>query len=119
MSSSFWSRLEELVERHYANVENNGAVPNVPPEAILEIPVIADASGVRALEVGPLPKSVVGFVCARTAFFELLADAAIHRSRKIALQCLLNDINTHSIVHARACIDEMFEVQKEFLPGYE
>jgi len=105
--------------RHYANVENGGAVPNVPPEAILEIPVIADASGIRALDVGPLPKSVVGFVGARSAFFELLADAAIHKSKKIALQCLLNDINTLSIVHARECIEEMFEVQKEFLPGYE
>lgn len=105
--------------RHYANVENAGAVPNVPPESILEIPVIADASGVRAMEVGPLPASVVGYVRARCAFFELLADAAIYRSKKIALQCLLNDINTHSIVHARECIDEMFEVQGQFLPGFE
>jgi len=104
--------------RHYANVENAGAVPNVPSEAILEIPVIADASGVRAMHVGPLPASVLGFVRSRSAFFELLADAAIQRSKKIALQCLLNDTNTLSIVHARACIDEMFEVQAEFLPGY-
>jgi alpha-galactosidase len=105
--------------RHYANVENNGSVPNLPPEAIVEIPVIADGSGVRALEVGPLPESVVGFVRSRTAFFELMADAAIQRSKKIALQCLLNDTNTLSIVHARECIEEMFEVQKEFLPGFE
>jgi len=105
--------------RHYANVENNGSVPNLPPEAIVEIPVIADASGVRALDVGPLPESVVGFVRSRTSFFELLADAAIQRSKKIALQCLLNDTNTLSIVHARECIEEMFEVQKEFLPGFE
>jgi len=105
--------------RHYANVENGGAVPNVSPEAIPEIPVIADASGVRALHVGPLPDSVVGFVRSRCAFFELLAEAAIQRSRKIALQCLLNDTNTLSIVNARACVDEMFEVQKEFLPGFE
>ena len=105
--------------RHYANVQNNGAVPNAPPESILEIPVIADASGIRALEVGPLPESVVGYVRGRCAFFELLADAAIQRSKKIALQCLLNDINTHSIVHARNCIDEMFEAQEEFLPGFE
>jgi alpha-galactosidase len=105
--------------RHYANVENGGAVPNVSPEAILEIPVIADASGVRALHVGPLPNSVVGFVRSRSAFFELLADAAIHRSKKIALQCLLNDTTTLSIVNARACVDEMFEAQQEFLPGYE
>ena len=105
--------------RHYANVTNGGTVPNVPPEAVLEVPVIADASGVRALEVGPLPESVVGFVRSRCAFFELLADAAIQRSRKIALQCLLNDTNTTSFVHARACIDEMFEVQGEDLPGYK
>ena len=104
--------------RHYANVQNDGSVPNMAPEAILEIPVLADASGVRALAVGNLPDSVVGYVQARTAFFELMATAAIQKSRRVALQCLLNDINTHSIVRARACVDEMFEAQREFLPGY-
>ena len=116
MLLSIWNNSRT---RHYANVQNSGSVPNVSPEAILEIPVIADASGIRALDVGPLPESVVGFVRSRTAFFELLADAAIHRSKKIALQCLLNDSNTLSIVHARECVEEMFEVQKEFLPGFE
>lgn len=105
--------------RHYANVQNNGAVPNLPPEAIVEVPVLADATGVRALEVGPLPASVVGYVQARTSFFELMAEAAIRRSKRIALQCLLNDINTHSIVNARACVDEMFEAQRQHLPGFE
>ena len=105
--------------RHYANVTNNGCVPNVSPEAILEVPVIADASGIRALPVGPLPESVVGFVRSRSSFFELLADAAIHKSKRIALQCLLNDTNTTSFVNAKACIDEMFEVQAEHLPGFE
>jgi alpha-galactosidase len=105
--------------RHYANVENAGIVPNLPPEAIIEVPVIADASGVRALPVGPLPESVVGFVRSRLAFFELLADAAIQRSKKIALQALVNDTNTTSIVNARACIEEMFKEQAAYLKGFK
>jgi len=104
--------------RHYANVPNRGIVPNLPPEAVLEVPVIADASGIRPMYIGPLPQSIVGFNQSRCAFFELLADAAIHKSRKIALQCLLADGNTTSFVNAKACIDEMFEVQAAFLPGF-
>jgi len=105
--------------RHYANVQNDGAITNLPAKAVVEVPAIADSAGVRALQVGPLPSSIVGLVQARLAFYELLADAAIERSKHIALQCLMADTNTTSIPRAKACIEEMFRVQAEFLPGYK
>lgn len=116
MLLSIWNNGRTL---HYANVQNDGLVTNLPDHAIVEIPAIADAEGVRGLHVGALPDSVVGLVQARCAYYELLADAAIQKSRKIALQCLVADPLTFSLPQARACIDEMFEVQAEFLPGYE
>jgi len=115
MLVSMWRNQRTL---HYANVQNDGVVTNLPDEAIVEVPVIADAAGVRAVQVGPLPTSVLGLVQARLAFFELLADAAIHRSRAISLQCLLADTSTTSMVRARACLDEMFAAQAEYLPAY-
>ena len=64
------------------------------------------------------PESLRGVMQARCACYELPADAAIQRSKKIALQCLLADTNTVSIPRARACLDEMFETQAEFLQTY-
>jgi alpha-galactosidase/6-phospho-beta-glucosidase family protein len=58
-------------------------------------------------------------VAARCAYYELLADAALRRSRHAALQCLVSDPLTLSIGHARACVDEMFAAQAEFLQGYQ
>ena len=113
--ASMWHNGRTL---HYANVQNDGLVPNLPAEAIVEIPAIADWAGIRGLHVGPLPDSVVGLVQARCAYYELLAEAAIRKSRRIALHCLLADPLTTSIPHARACVDEMFAVQAEFLPGF-
>jgi len=104
--------------RLYANVQNDGVVPNLPDYAIVEVPVIAGAAGVRALQAGPLPDSLVGLVQARVAFAELLAQAAIEKSGHVALQCLLADTNTTSLSRARACVNEMFRTQAEFLPGY-
>jgi alpha-galactosidase len=116
MLLSMWCNRRTL---HYANVQNDGLVTNLPDHAIVEIPAIADASGIRGLHVGALPDSVVGLVQARCAYYELLADAALQKSKRIALQCLMVDTLTTSIPRARACIDEMFQVQAEFLPGYE
>ena len=116
MLISMWKNRGTL---HYGNVRNNGVIPNLPDEAIVEVPVIADAAGIRAMEVGPLPQSVLGLVQARCAFFELLADAAIQKSKAITLQCLMADMNTTSIPRARECVDEMFETQAEYLPGFE
>jgi alpha-galactosidase len=115
----FWSIWTDGRTLHYANVENNGIIPNLRPEAIVEVPVICDMAGVRGLPVGPLPESMVGFVQQRVAYFELLADAAIQQSKHVALQCLMNDCNTTSFVRARACLDEMFKVQGKFLKGYK
>ena len=39
-----------------ANVPNTGGlVSNLPEEAIVEVPIEVDGSGVRGIEVGPLP----------------------------------------------------------------
>ena len=105
--------------RHYANVQNNGIVSNLPDHVVVEVPVIADAAGIRGINVGPLPDSVVGLVQARCAYYELLADAAIQRSKHLALQCLMNDNLTTSIPRAKACLEEMFTVQAQWLPGYK
>ena len=113
--TSMWHNGRTL---HYANIQNDGLVTNLPAEAIVEIPAIADWAGIRGLHVGPLPDSVVGLVQARCAYYELLAEAAIRRSRRIALECLLADPLTNSIPHARACVEEMFAVQAESLPGF-
>ena len=116
MLTSMWTGRRT---RHYANVQNDGLVTNLPDHVIVEIPVIADAAGVRGLPAGALPDSVVGLVQARCAFYELLADAGIHRSKHIALQCLMNDNLTTSLPRAKACLEEMFEVQAQWLPGYQ
>lgn len=116
MLISIWRNRGTL---HHANIPNQGLIPNLPDEAVVEVPVIADSAGIRGLHVGPLPDSLVGLVQARCAFFELLADAAIHRSKHIALQCLMADTNTVSIPKAKACLEEMFKAQAEFLPGFQ
>jgi len=103
---------------HYANVRNDRLVTNLPDHAVVEVPAIADAAGIRGLHVGPLPDSVVGLVQARCAYNELLAQAAVKKSKRIALQCLAADPLTTSLPKARACLEEMFEVQAEFLDGY-
>ncbi len=112
---SIWNNGRTL---HYANIANNGLVTNLPDHAVVEIPAIADVNGIRGLHVGPLPESVVGLVAARCAYNELLAQAAVEKSKHVALQCLMADPLTNSIPRAKACLAEMFEAQAEFLPGY-
>ncbi len=104
--------------RHYANIANSGLVDNLPSGTVIEAPVIADWAGIRGLHVGPLPDSVAGLVAARCAYNDLLAKAAVTRSKRVALQCLMADPLTVSIPDARACVDEMFAAQAEFLQEY-
>ncbi|HET6430551.1 MAG TPA: hypothetical protein VFJ30_19235 [Phycisphaerae bacterium] len=115
MLMSIWNNGRTL---HYANIANNGLVTNLPDHAVVEVPAIADANGIRGLHVGPLPESFVGLVAARCAYNELLARAAVEKSKHVALQCLVADPLTNSIPRAKACLQEMFQVQAEYLKGY-
>jgi alpha-galactosidase len=116
MITSIWTGRRT---RHYANVANQGLIPNLPDNAVVEIPILADGAGIRGLQVGPIPESVAGMVNARCAYYGLLADAAIHRSKQLALQCLLNDVSTSSLARAKKCVDEMFEKQAQWLPDFK
>ncbi len=108
----------DLGEIFDVNVPNRGVVPNLPDEAIVEVPVMVDATSVRAMHVGPLPTAVAGFMQARWAYCELVADAAIQRSKHVALQALMADVNTTSISRAKKCFDAMLRAQKEYLSEY-
>jgi len=101
------------------NVPNNGKIPNLPDEAVVEIPGVTTPSGVQGIQVAPLPPGIAGRILACLNEFELVVEAAVTRKRYLALQALLINPFTRSRRGAEALLDEMFEANRAYIGDFD
>lgn len=98
-----------------ANVANQGAIPNLPADAEVEVQAVVDSFGARPVYMGPAPRVLKGILEKRFAWHELVADAAVKGDRNAALQALLTDEMAILPDQAKAMLDELLEASRPLL----
>jgi len=101
-----------------ANLPNQGQIPNLPADAIVECPVIASATGLRPVITDPLPSGIVGALSSRFQCVEVTVEAALEGNRDKFVQALLIDGAVKSIKTAHRLADDLLAAQKEYLPQF-
>lgn len=101
------------------NLPNNGYIPNLPDDAIVEVPVIVDAAGVHGQRLEPLPEPIAAMCRTQIAVIDRVVEAGVHGDRNAALQALLLDPHITSTTQAEAILAELFEAHREFLPQFK
>lgn len=96
-------------------VYNQGAIPNIPADAAVEVPVVADGAGVHAVSLGPLPDAIAKLLAPQVAVQQLAVEAAVHASKELALQALLIDPAVNSAEAAVRLLDELWEANRPFI----
>ena len=71
------------------NLRNDGTLPFLPDDAVIEVPARVDGSGVHALPVAPLEPLYAGLVAAVTSYEHLALEAAVHGGRRRVFEALL------------------------------
>jgi 6-phospho-beta-glucosidase len=105
-------------ERFVVNVKNRGAVSNLPYEAILELSAHVDSQGAHPLAVGDLPEPLVGLQQALVHSEQLAVTAALSGSRDDLLRAIVAHPLVNSLAAAEACMDELLQLQAEWLPQF-
>ena len=95
---------------------NRGAIPGMDDGCVVEMPAVADGSGVRPRQMEPLPEAITAMLRMQGSIQKLLVEAYAEGSRNKLLQALLLDPTVHSYRNAVALINEMCELQKDILP---
>jgi alpha-galactosidase len=98
-----------------AIVYNGGAIPQLPADVAVEIPVSADADGVHRELVTGLPDGCIGALSMQVPAQRLSIRAAALGSRELALQALLCDPVINSSRAAEKILDELFEINKPYI----
>ncbi len=98
------------------NVPNNGAIPNLPDDMVVEVPGVTDADGLRARQCEPLPEAIAALLRVQGSIHQLIVEAFAEQSRDKLLQAVLLDPTVDSYRGAVAMTDEMLRLQADILP---
>ena len=96
-------------------IYNQGAIPNLPADLAVEVPVVADAAGIHPVSLGPLPEGIASLLSMQANVQRLSVEAAVHASKELALQALLIDPVVNSATAAVKILDELWEMNKPYI----
>lgn len=103
------------------NVQNCGAISNLPMDACVEVPVVADWMGFRTTLVGALPEHLAIMVNTTARIENLTVEAAMRKDREAVYHAVYMDPLTSAVCsldEIRRMCDELFEKNQEYLGTY-
>jgi 6-phospho-beta-glucosidase len=100
------------------DVRNDGALPDLPDDAVVEVPARVDAAGARPLPQAPLAPELLGLVQQAKAYERLAVRAALSGDRAVALKALLANPLVREYRVAAPLLDALLERSRPYLPRY-
>lgn len=110
----------EYDERHIfsAILPNQGSVPNLPYDSILELPAAATATGLRALSIPDFSDPLAAIIIRKIAAIRLTVEAALTGNRKLLVEALLADGAVTDPETAQKMGEKLLEAHRGYLPNF-
>jgi len=108
--------------RGHFNVQNNGAITNLPNDAIVEVPGYIDKNGINIPQVGDLPLGCAAICSASVNMQRMAVEAAVHGDVDLLKQAFMMDPLVGAVCNPPEIwqmVDEMLIAQSEWLPQYK
>ncbi len=100
------------------NLPNDGQVPELPLDAVVETMGVCDASGARGLPAGELPPGVATILQRHCDNQEMTVEAALTGDKELAFKALVNDPLVLDLKTARKMFNEMLKANRRWLPQF-
>lgn len=103
-------------ERMLLIVPNNGAIENLDPTAMVEVPCLVSKAGVEPLSMGVIPQFQKGLIEQQVAVEKLVVQAYLEKSYQKLWQALTLSKTVPSASVAKEILDDLIEANKDFWP---
>jgi 6-phospho-beta-glucosidase len=100
------------------DMRNDGAVPGLPDDAVVETTAVVDATGAHPLPQRPLPPEMLGLVQHAKAYERLAVRAACSGSRDDVVRALLANPIVGQYPLAAELADELLAANRHHLPRF-
>ncbi|MFG2225215.1 6-phospho-beta-glucosidase [Streptomyces sp. NPDC048644] len=109
------SLLRNTGDVQVVNTLNNGTLPFLPDDAVIEVPASVDGSGATPLPVRPLEPLYSGLIANVTAYEHLALQAALKGGRDRVFEALLAHPLVGQIAYADQLTDDLIAHNREHL----
>ena len=100
------------------DVRNDGALPGLPDDAVVEVPARIDAAGAHPLAQAALAPELLGLVQQAKAYERLAVQAAVTGDRTVALKALLANPLVREYRVAAPLLDALLQASRPYLPRF-
>jgi 6-phospho-beta-glucosidase len=100
------------------DVRNDGALPDLPDDAVVEVPARIDAAGAHPLRQAALAPELLGLVQQAKAYERLAVEAAVGGDRTVAVKALLANPLVGEYRVAAPLLDALLEASRPYLPRF-
>jgi 6-phospho-beta-glucosidase len=100
------------------DAQNNGLIPQLPPDAVIETNCVIGKEGAAVLKDNTVPCEILGLIEQVKAYERFTIEAAVTGDRRKALIAFLNNPLVHDANDAQAALDEMLTENREYLPAF-
>ena len=101
---------------------NHGSIPNLPDDACVEVPVVADRMGMKTTIAGALPDHLAILVNTTARIENLVVEAAVKKSKEMVYHAVYMDLLTSAVCsldEIKNMCDELFEINKDYLGDFK
>ncbi len=105
-------------DHQVVNVRNDGAIPDLAPNDVVEVLARIDGDGAHPLPVDPLAPDLLGLVQQVKAYERLTIAAATSGDRPLALRALLANPLVPDYPTAAGLLDEILSANRDHLPRF-
>ncbi|MFX1534868.1 MAG: hypothetical protein ACFFDI_11650 [Promethearchaeota archaeon] len=100
------------------NLINNGAISNLPDDAIVEVPALVSGLGISGMRMGSLPEGIASLCRHEISVSKLMTQASIKGDHELALQAFALDPMVNDLDLAEKLLDEYLKAHKQYLPQF-
>ena len=99
-------------------MRNDGALPDLPDDAVVEIPCTVDRDGAHPLPQRPLVPEMAGLVAHCKAYERLAVEASMSGSRDTVIRALVANPLVGQYPKAEQLADTLLSANRRFLPRF-
>ena len=108
-------------ESFYGNVPNNGLIENLPAQAMVEVPCVADRNGIIAGRVGRIPAQLAAVMQPHISVHEMAVIGTLTKNKRMIRQAIQGDPLTGAILtlpRIREMVDELLMYNRSYMQDW-